>query len=132
MHISAQWPTPVVRANAAQVSEFKGETRKLAPFRTLPYPRPMKGIVVAITVMNWTLASSGRLAIYTTASATCWTFIRGSTIVVPFACGTPCVIRSVISVAAFPISICPQAISKFRQSSEMLFVSPVIACLVAV
>ena len=26
------------------------------------YPRPMKGILVAMTVMNWTFASSGRLA----------------------------------------------------------------------
>ena len=26
------------------------------------YPRPMKGILVAITVMNWTFASSGRRA----------------------------------------------------------------------
>jgi hypothetical protein len=25
-------------------------------------PRPMNGILVAMTVMNWTLASSGRLA----------------------------------------------------------------------
>ena len=28
----------------------------------IPYPRPMKGILVAITVINCTLASSGRLA----------------------------------------------------------------------
>jgi hypothetical protein len=27
------------------------------------YPRPMNGILVAITVMNWTLALSGRLSI---------------------------------------------------------------------
>ena len=27
------------------------------------YPRPMNGMAVAITVMNWTLAVSGRLAI---------------------------------------------------------------------
>jgi hypothetical protein len=26
------------------------------------YPRPMKGIFVAITVMNWTFALNGRLA----------------------------------------------------------------------
>ncbi len=32
--------------------------------RTIPraYPRPMNGIRVAITVMNWTLAESGRPA----------------------------------------------------------------------
>ena len=40
--------------------------------------------------------------------------------------------RSVISVAALPISICPHAMSYFRPSSEMLLVSPVMACLVAV
>ena len=51
---------------------------------------------------------------------------------VPLACGTPCVMRSVMFVAALPISIWPQAIRYDRQSSEMLFVSPVIACLVAV
>src|SRR5829696_4922434 len=62
----------------------------------------------------------------------CFTSIRGSTIMVPLACGTPCVMRSVMSVAALPISIWPQAIRYGRQSSEMLFVSPVIACLVAV
>ena len=37
---------------------------------TVRYPRPMSGIVVAITVMNCTFASSGRFAMYTTASAT--------------------------------------------------------------
>src|SRR6266849_4005392 len=31
------------------------------------YPRPTNGILVAITVRNCTLASSGRLAIYSTA-----------------------------------------------------------------
>jgi len=56
----------------------------------------------------------------------------GSTIVVPFACGTPLVMRSVISVAALPMSICPQAMSFLRPSSEMHLVSPVTACLVAV
>ena len=37
---------------------------------TVRYPRPMSGIVVAITVINCTFASSGRFAMYTTASAT--------------------------------------------------------------
>src|SRR5580658_2934713 len=96
------------------------------------HPRPMNGIAVAITVMNSTFASSGRLAMYSTASATWRTSMRGSTKIEPFACGTPLDIRSVISVAAFPISIWPQAILKLRPSSEMLRVSPVMACLVAV
>ena len=33
-------------------------------------PRPTNGILVAITVMNRTFASKGRLAMYTTARAT--------------------------------------------------------------
>jgi hypothetical protein len=40
--------------------------------------------------------------------------------------------RAVISVAALPMSICPQAMSYLRPSSEMHLVSPVMACLVAV
>ena len=34
-------------------------------------PRPTNGIFVAMTVMNWMFASSGRLAMWTTAFATC-------------------------------------------------------------
>jgi len=52
--------------------------------------------------------------------------------VVPFACGTPLVMRSVISVAALPMSIWLQAMSCLRLSSEMHLVIPVTACLVAV
>ncbi len=37
-----------------------------------------------------------------------------------------------ISVMALPISICPQAMSQARPSSEAAFVRPVIACLVDV
>ena len=91
-----------------------------------------QGIFVAISVMNCTFASSGRSAMYTMASATCFTFMRGSTIIVPFACITPFVIRCVISVAALPISIWLQAMSYLRPSSEMHLVIPVMACLVAV
>ena len=40
--------------------------------------------------------------------------------------------RAVMSVAAFPISICPQAISYLRPSSEVDLVRPVMACLVEV
>ena len=41
---------------------------------------------MAIIVMNWILASSGRPAIYTTALAACSTSIRGSTAISPLAC----------------------------------------------
>ena len=41
-------------------------------------------------------------------------------------------IRSVISVAALPMSICPQAMSYARPSRDVDRVSPVIACFVAV
>src|SRR5471030_1375412 len=58
--------------------------------------------------------------------------MRGSIMVVPLGCGTPLVMRSVIGVAALPMSIWPQAMSYFRQSSEVDLVRPVIACLVAV
>jgi len=51
---------------------------------------------------------------------------------VPSACGTPWLIRSVISVAALPMSIWPQAMPDFRPSREIDLVRPVIACLVAV
>ena len=96
------------------------------------YPRPTNGILVAITVMNSTLASSGRLAMWSTASATRCGSITGSTAVVPFACGTPLVIAEAISVSALPMSICPQAMSKGRPSSASDLVRPVMACFVAV
>ena len=44
----------------------------------------------------------------------------------------PAAIRSAISVAALPMSICPQAMSYSRPSSESDLVRPVMACLVAV
>src|SRR3990172_2214844 len=96
------------------------------------YPRPTKGILVAMTVRNCTLASSGRLAIYTTDRATCCTSIVGSTSTDPLACSTPLLILAVSSVAALPMSIWPQAMSYFRPSSEVDLVRPVIACFVAV
>ncbi|MND06267.1 hypothetical protein D3C83_275430 [compost metagenome] len=58
--------------------------------------------------------------------------MRASTMTVPFACCTPLVMRSVISVAALPMSIWPQAMSCARPSSEIDLVRPVTACLVAV
>jgi hypothetical protein len=69
---------------------------------------------------------------YRTASATCRTSKVGSATTRPSGCGMPAAIRSVISVAALPMSICPQATSQARPSSEIDRVSPVTACLVAV
>ena len=67
---------------------FHGKREKLA------HPRPMKGILVAMTVINWTLASRGRDAMYTTARATSAGSIVGSTAIVPFGWGTPFFILS--------------------------------------
>src|SRR6516162_5447067 len=64
----------------------------------------------------------------TTARATFCTFIVGSTMTAPLACGTPRVMRWVISVKALPTSICPHAMSYLRPSSEVDLVRPVIAC----
>src|SRR5512139_2585961 len=50
----------------------------------------------------------------------------------PLACGTPVAILAAMSVAALPMSICPQAMSYLRPSSDVDLVSPVIACLVDV
>ena len=47
-------------------------------------------------------------------------------------CGTPRVIRCVISVSAFPTSICPHEMSYLRPSSEVDLVRPVTACLAVV
>src|SRR3954468_5115194 len=56
----------------------------------------------------------------------------GSTAVCPFGWSTPSFILAVISVAALPISIWPQAMSNGRPSSAVDLVRPVLACLVAV
>ena len=57
------------------------EARALGNGRPAPaYPRPINGILLAITVMNGTFASSGSPAMYRTASATWRTSIRGSAI----------------------------------------------------
>src|SRR5690242_2446452 len=92
----------------------------------------MYGIFVAMIVMNCTLASRGKLAIYRTASATSLTSILGSTIVDPLAWRIPVAIASLSALTALPMSIWPQAISQARPSSEIDFVSPVTACLVDV
>src|SRR5262245_66428445 len=83
-----------------------------------------------MTVMNSTFVSSGIRAMQMTALATFSTSIVGSIIVVPLGCGTPFAIRSVIGVAALPMSTWPQAMSYLRPSSDVALVSPVIACLV--
>ena len=46
--------------------------------------------------------------------------------------GTPVDMRADNSVSALPMSICPQAMSYLRPSSEVDLVSPRMACLVAV
>src|SRR5262249_53700000 len=56
----------------------------------------------------------------------------GSASMDPFGWGTPFFIRSVMSVAALPMSICPQAMSYLRPSSEVDLVKPVMACFVEV
>jgi hypothetical protein len=83
-------------------------------------------------VANGMLASNGRFARWTTASATSFAGIRGSTIVVPLACIAPVAIRADISVVAVPMSIWPQAMLNARPSSISDLVNPVIPCLVAV
>src|SRR5437667_1669358 len=85
-----------------------------------------------MTVMNSTLASSGIRAMQSTAFATFSTSIVGSMATVPFGCGTPLAIRSVIGVGALPISIWPQAMSYFRPSRDAALVAAVIAGLVGV
>src|SRR5690242_8219753 len=62
------------------------------------YPRPTKGICVAIIVRKRTLASSGKLAIVSTAWPTWFTSIVGSGAILPLACMTPKAIRAVRSV----------------------------------
>jgi hypothetical protein len=51
------------------------------------------------------LLSSGRLAIVSSASLTDFSGMRGSGFIVPSACGTPPTMRSVMSLAALPMSI---------------------------
>src|SRR5205085_5181470 len=93
------------------------------------YPLPTNGILVAITVMVWMLASGDTVAIRTTARATFCTSIVASIMTSPLGCGTPRVIRCVISVSALPTSIWPHEMSYLRPSSEVDLVSPVTACL---
>src|SRR5206468_7908201 len=73
-------------------------------------PRPTSGIAVAMTVMNCTFASSGKEAMWSTAATTCSESMVGSGLIVPSACSMPASAARVMSVAALPMSICPQAI----------------------
>jgi hypothetical protein len=92
----------------------------------------MNGMAVAMIVMNWTFVSSGRPAMWTMVDATWAASNVGSARLEPSACGTPEVMRAVISVAALPMSICEQAMLNGRPSSYRERVRPVIACFVAV
>ena len=65
-------PHPGDRLSAARVHvSFRFDIGVAAPGRHKPQPRPTNGIFVAMIVMNCMLASSGRLAMCSTASATC-------------------------------------------------------------
>src|SRR5690606_9157601 len=100
--------------------------------RLRSHPRPTKGILVAMIVIDRTLVDSGRLAMCRTAAATSAASIIGSARTDPSACGTPDSILAASSVRALPMSICPAAIPKGRPSRASVFVSPVIACFVVV
>ena len=95
-------------------------------------PRPMNGILVAITVMNCTFESSGSEAMKTTERATSCTSIVGSGATEPLAWGMPVFMFAAMPLAALPMSIWPQAMLYLRPSSEVERVSPVIACFVEV
>ena len=78
------WNVPFLTASGFCIAAALSEPASTRHFPLLPnteqhQPRPTRGIFVAITVMNKTFASSGRFAMYRTASATCRTSIRGST-----------------------------------------------------
>src|SRR2546428_10701509 len=103
-----------------------------SPDRGGRQPRPTNGILFAITVMNRTFASSGIPAMQSTAFATFSTSVVGSTATVPFGCGPPLAIRSIIGAAGVRMAIRPQPMSDFRPSRDAALVGPVIACLAEV
>uniref|UniRef100_A0A6V2M1R0 Secreted protein n=1 Tax=Emiliania huxleyi TaxID=2903 RepID=A0A6V2M1R0_EMIHU len=76
----------------------------------------MSGMLLAMTVICSTFASSGRLAMYATARPTSSTSIVGSVLTSPFACGTPVLKAAASDVSALPISIWPQAMFHGRPS----------------
>src|SRR5438094_99629 len=119
----------------ARSSATRAATRSVADGitrRAARQPRPTNGILVAITVMNSTLASGGSEAMYTIARAVCSTSMSGSGMIVPLACGTPFFIRAASGVSALPMSSWPTAMSYLRPSSDAALVSPVTAWLVEV
>ena len=91
----------------------------------------MKGIFVAMIVMNWMLVSRGRLAMNKICSPTYFTSNLGSGAISMFACMVPSGIRLVIGVAALPMSIWEHEMSYLRPSSEVDRVRPVTPCFVA-
>jgi hydroxyethylthiazole kinase-like uncharacterized protein yjeF len=121
-----------VAADAVLQAQLAARGKSGAPTVLTPHPleaardqpRPTKGILVAITVWNSTLASSGRLAMYSTDWPTMLTSISGSMAISPLACGTPLAMRAAISVAALPMSIWPTAMSYLRPSSAAVLVRP--------
>ena len=78
------------------------------------------------------LAGRRRQPLEDTARATCSGSIVGSGTTAPCACSAPAFIPSASGVAALPMSICPQAMSYCRPSSDVDLVRPVMACFVDV
>jgi len=93
--------------------------------------------------MNWTLASSGSVAMYTNARATCSTSMRCSASTLPVACRRPRAVSSLRLVAALPMSIWPQRCrngarrqqrgcdtghSPFRHAGVLSFACPIGPC----
>ncbi len=66
------------RRTSAPIRSATSSSRLNSSSERDDYPRPMNGIFVAITVRNCTLASSGRLAMNSTASTTWARSSRGS------------------------------------------------------
>src|SRR3569833_2683525 len=88
------------------------------------YPRPVNGILVAITVMNKTLASRGKPAMYRTASATYLTSNVGSGFNEKSACKVPVENEAASEVTTKPKTNNPQTKTYWRPSSEVVFVRP--------
>ena len=85
-----------------------------------------------MTVVNKILADSGMRDMVKNVSTTADMSMRGSGRMLPSACMMPLAMRSVMSEATLPMSICPTAIENGRPSSEAALVRPEMACLVAV
>ena len=61
---TSNWPTRAIRADSCAGMDRLNADCALSDrvFRIAPQPRPSNGMVVALMLMNSTLASSGRLA----------------------------------------------------------------------